>query len=122
MVFNNTNERKGTYKDIFIGTAYSFTPLILVMVPMTIISNYLTYDEGAFYYLILVTALVWSLALLFFSTMITHEYSLGATVGVTIFIIAGIGIALFIALLFVDIVLQLFAFIGEIYREFVFRL
>lgn len=113
---------KGTYKDIFIGTAYSFTPLILVMVPMTIISNYLTYDEGAFYYLILVTALVWSLALLFFSTMITHEYSLGATVGVTIFIIAGIGIALFIALLFVDIVLQLFAFIGEIYREFVFRL
>ncbi|MFY9564660.1 MAG: YIP1 family protein, partial [Limnochordia bacterium] len=67
-------------------------------------------------------ALVWSLLLLFFGTMVIHEYSLGATIGVTIFILAGIGITMFIALLFVDIVLQLFAFIGEVYREFSFRL
>ena len=113
---------KGTFKDITIATAYSFTPLILVMIPMTIVSNYITADEGAFYYLVLSIALVWSLLLLFFGTMVIHEYSLGATIGVTIFILAGIGITMFIALLFVDIVLQLFAFIGEVYREFSFRL
>lgn len=113
---------KGTFKDITIATAYSFTPLILVLIPMTIISNYLTADEGAFYYLVLSIALVWSLFLLFFGTMVIHEYSLGATIGVTIFILVGIGITMFIALLFVDIILQLFAFIGEVYREFSFRL
>lgn len=113
---------KGTFKDIFIATIYSFTPLILVLVPITIISNYLTLDEGAFYYLFLITALVWSLVLMFMGTMVIHEYSFVATLGVTILIIVGIGIALFIALLFADIVLQLFAFAGEIYREFVFRL
>ena len=113
---------KGSYKEILIATAYSFTPLILVLIPMTIISNYLTADEGAFYYLIMSIALVWSLMLLFFGTMVVHEYSLGATIGVTIFILVGMGITMFIALLFVDIVLQLFAFIGEVYREFAFRL
>ena len=108
---------KGTFKDILIATGYSFTPLILVLIPMTIVSNYLAADEGAFYYLVLSIALVWSLFLLFFSTMVTHEYSLGATIGVTLLILVGIGITMFIALLFVDIVLQLFAFIGEVYRE-----
>jgi tetratricopeptide (TPR) repeat protein len=113
---------KGTFKDILIATGYSFTPLILVLIPMTIVSNYLAADEGAFYYLVLSIALVWSLFLLFFSTMVTHEYSLGATIGVTLLILVGIGITMFIALLFVDIVLQLFAFIGEVYRELAFRL
>jgi len=113
---------KGSFKEILIATSYSFTPLILVLVPLTIISNYLTMDEGTFYYLVLSIALVWSLMLMFFGTMVTHEYSLPATIGVTILILVGVGITLFILLLFVDIVLQLFAFFGEVYREFVFRL
>lgn len=113
---------KGTFKDIFIATAYAFVPLILVLAPLTIASNYLTLDEGAFYYLIFAIAMVWSVALLFLGSMVIHDYSLGSAVGVTILIMVGIGITLFIALLFVDIVLQLFAFVGEVYREFVFRL
>ena len=38
---------KGTPRDIVVYTAYSLVPLILVNVPMTIISNFLTVEEGA---------------------------------------------------------------------------
>lgn len=113
---------KGNLKDIYIATAYSLTPIILILIPLTIASNFLTIEEGAFYYLFLTVSLVWSLGLAFFGTMSIHDYSLGGTVATCIFTLIGIGIALFVALVFADIVLQLFSFFGEVYTEFAFRL
>lgn len=113
---------KGSFKDIVIASAYALVPFILINVPLTFISNYLSADEGAFYYLFLAISLIWSIGLLFFGTMVIHDYSLPGTIFVTLLILVGIGIALFIVLLFLDIIFQLFGFIQEVYNEFVFRL
>ena len=43
-------EGKGTLKEIFITSSYALTPLILINLPVTILSNYLTLQEGSFYY------------------------------------------------------------------------
>jgi hypothetical protein len=54
--------------------------------------------------------------------MVTHDYSFGGNVFVILLTLAGIGIALFIGMLFIDIVLQLFGFFVEVYQELIFRL
>lgn len=113
---------KGSLRDIVIATAYALTPIVLVNLPATLLSNFLTIQEGAFYYFFFYLSLIWTIGLLFFGTMVTHDYSFGGTVFVVILTLAGIGIALFIGMLFVDIILQLFGFFVEVYQELIFRL
>lgn len=113
---------KGSLSDIVIATAYALTPIILVNLPATLFSNFLTVQEGAFYYFFFYLSLIWSMGLLFFGTMVTHDYSFGGNVFVILLTLAGIGIALFIGMLFIDIVLQLFGFFVEVYQELIFRL
>jgi len=113
---------KGTFKDIFIASTYSLVPLILVMLPLTLISNVMTLEERAFYLLFAIASAIWSALLLFIGTMVIHEYSAGQTFGVFVLITAGIVVALFLGFLFADMFLQFFGFFGEVYRELMFRL
>lgn len=94
---------KGTIKDIFIATSYALTPLPLIMIPSTIISNYLVLDEGPFLQLALVISLVWALALLFFGSATIHEYTMGKNIVISISTLIGMGIVIFVALLFISI-------------------
>lgn len=113
---------KGSIEQIYIASAYALVPLILVNVPLTAVSNFLTIEEGAFYTLLLTAGLAWAMLLLFIGTMVTHDYSAsrGAlTVALTVF---GMGIVLFISLLFVILANQLVSFITDIYMEVTFRM
>lgn len=112
---------KGTIRDIYIAGAYALTPIFLVNIPAIIISNYITIDEGTFYYLFLTLATAWALILLFLGTGVIHDYSLGKTVLTTIATIIGMGIVIFVSLLFVDVIDRIFRFFGEIYIEVSFR-
>ena len=85
-----------------IASAYALTPIILINIPLTIISNFLLLEEGAFYYFFFISV-IWAVALLFFGTMGDPDYDLPKTILVTILIIAGIGVALFIGLVFMGI-------------------
>jgi hypothetical protein len=113
---------KGGFKDIFIASCYSLVPIILIILPLTLISNVMTLDEKAFYWLFATVSIIWSVGLLFVSTMVIHEYSIGAAVAVFFLILVGVVVALFIGFLFADMLLQFIGFFGEVYREFVFRL
>ncbi len=115
-------EGKGSFKDIVIASAYALTPIILINIPLTIISNFLLLEEGAFFYFLFAVSVIWAVALLFFGTMVTHDYDLPKTILVTILIIAGIGVALFIGLVFMDMFNQFLGFIADIYAELSFRL
>ncbi len=115
-------EGKGSFKDIVIASAYALTPIILINIPLTLISNYLVLEEGAFYYFFFTVSIIWSLSLLFFGTMVTHDYDMPKTILVTILIIAGIVVALFIGLVFVDMFNQFLGFLADIYTELAFRI
>ncbi|MFW5985300.1 MAG: YIP1 family protein [Halanaerobiaceae bacterium] len=114
-------EGKGTLKEIFIATVYSFTPVVIFFLPLTVISNFLLIKEGTFYYFIFYLALIWSIVLLIMSTMVTHEYTLSKTLLTIISIVAGMGISLFLILLFFDQTAQVYEFARNIYTEIVFR-
>lgn len=115
-------EGKGTFRDVYIASAYALTPLVLINVPATVLSHFLTVQEGAFYYFLVITGVVWTGGLLFFGTMVTHDYDGRKTVLTSLAVIVGIVIVLFLGLLLFTLVDQLISFVRDIYTELVFRL
>lgn len=114
-------EGKGTFNDIIIASSYSLVPLIIIYIPTTILSHFMTLEEGSFYYLLVTGGLIWALILLFMSTMVTHEYTLTKTLFTIILIIMGIVSVLFLLLLFVSVINQLFVFLYRLYLELSLR-
>ena len=91
---------KGTFRDIYIATAYSLVPLILTVIPLTVLSNYITAEEGAFYYLLLSMGTLWAGIILFAGgVMTTHEYEFGKAFYTCIFTVAGMAFAMFLGFL-----------------------
>lgn len=115
-------EGKGKLKDIYIAGAYALSPLIFILIPITIISNFITIDEGTFFYLLLIIGVVWALSLLVIGTGVIHEYGFGKTLFTTAATIIGIGIVFFVALLFFNVTDRMIRFIQDIYIELAFRL
>lgn len=113
---------KGNFRDIFIASTYALFPLVLIVLPITLVSNVMTLNEAAYYWLFVAVAVIWSAGLLFCSTMVIHEYSTGQAAGVSVLIVIGIAVALFIVLLFADMFLQFIGFFRELYREYSLRL
>lgn len=113
---------KGTFKDIVIFSAYALIPLILTNIPATIISNYVTLEEGPFYYAFVVIGALWAGGLIFVGTMVTHDYDFGKTMLTIIMILAGIVFVLFIGILFFSLTSQVVNFIETIYMELLYRL
>lgn len=112
---------KGKMKDIYIAGAYSLTPMIFINIPITIISNFITVEEGTFYYLLLVVGVIWALSLLFLGTGVVHDYSFGKTIFTTLATIVGIGVVCFVGLLFFDVLDRMLRFGQDIYTELAFR-
>lgn len=115
-------EGKGSFKDIYIATAYGLFPIILINLPLIFVSRVITLEEGAFYYVINTIAVIWSGFLVFVGMLVTHEYELGKNVFTSILTGVGMGIVIFLALLFFNVLAQLYGFIDTLYTEISFRL
>ena len=77
---------KGTFCDVYIATAFALVPLILTIIPLTVMSNYITAEEGAFYYLLMSLGTAWAGVILFVgAVMTTHEYDFKKTVFTCVF-------------------------------------
>ena len=114
-------EGDGSFKDIYIYSCYSLLPLILILPPLILYSRLLTIDGIAFYTFFETTGYVWVGILLFFGTLVTHQFTLGKTFFSVIVILIGMGVIVFIGLLFFNIVQQIIEFIKEIFIEYNLR-
>ncbi|MFW6256631.1 MAG: YIP1 family protein [Bacillota bacterium] len=115
-------EGKGSFPEIYMTTAYSLIPITVINIPLTVVSNYLTWNEGTFYSFILLLSVSWAFILLFFGTLTIHEYSTTKMLLVTGFIILGIALTMFIGLLFFNLAEQVYGFFNDIYTEIVYRM
>lgn len=115
-------EGKGTFKDIYIASAYAFTPVIILNIPATIISNFLIAEEGVIITSFIAISLLWALFLLFFGTMTIHQYDGSKNILVSVLVIFGIAFTMFIGVLFFNLGEQVVRFVSEIYNEVFLRL
>lgn len=112
---------KGTLKDVYIASSYALIPFVIINLPLTLVSNFLIWEEAPLYYLVLVVSVVWSIMLLIFGTMVTHDYTLGKTAYTVVLILAGMLFCLFIGILFVSLLDRIYLFLNDLYAEYALR-
>lgn len=112
---------KGRMKDVYMGMCYSLTPYILIMNPVTIISNVVTKEEGAFLVYFNYLALAWAACLILISVMQIHDYSLGKAILAIAFSVVGMMIIVFLVMLFFSLVSDAVAFFVSIGKEIMLR-
>ena len=112
---------KGRMKDIIIAMGYALFPIVLIRLPLVLVSHVIILDEGAFYYIFGFIAYAWAAVLVFAGTMMTHEYTLGKTIITCVITVIGMGIILFIGLLFFNVISEILTFISTVYKELRFR-
>lgn len=113
---------EGSFKDIFIATCYALAPVVLVLIPTTILSNFLVSAELDILSVVNAFAFIWAGLLIFFGTMTTHDYSMGKNVLTTLGTIVGMVIIMFIAILFSTLLGKLVSFVTNIVTEIQFRM
>ncbi|MBE5835245.1 MAG: DUF1282 domain-containing protein [Butyrivibrio sp.] len=112
---------KGRMLDILIAVGYSLAPLVIIRLPLVLISHFITTNEGSFYTVFQTISILWSLLLLFLGTMITHQYTVKKTILTCLITLLGMGILMFIGLLFFNVIGRMMTFVVTIYKELRFR-
>ena len=112
---------EGSFKQIYITTCYSLTPLIIIYPIATVLSNVLLQDEASFVQMLLVVALGWTILLLFVGMLTIHNYAPGTNLLTCVLTVLGMLIILFMCVLFVALIQRMFVFFLNIYNEISFR-
>ena len=115
-------EGEGSFKDIFIATCYSLVPLPILLIPATIASNMVNANEQGIVSLLVALAFIWAGFLIFFGTMVTHDYSLGKNVIMIVCSIVGMAFIMFVALLFTTLLGKVVGFVTNIVTEIAYRM
>lgn len=113
---------KARLGQVYMATCYAMTPYPLIQFPLIILSNIVTVDEGAFYGVFSVLALVWAALLIVAAMMQIHEYSLSKTILFTVASIFAMLVIVFILLLFFSMISQGISYFISLGREILFRL
>ena len=96
--------------------------MVLVLVPVTIASNFVLSTEANILSVITTIAFVWTGMLVFFGMMVTHDYSMGKNVLTILGTILAMVVIMFIALLFSTLFGKLVSFVTNIVTEIQFRI
>ena len=113
---------KGRFKDIYIGMCYALVPYVLIQLPMILVSNMLTFEEGSFYSVLLNFSVIWCVFLVFVGLMEIHDYGPGKTFIFLNVTAVGACVILFLMLTFFSLLSDAAAYFISLYREIIFRL
>lgn len=114
-------EGEGKFREIVVATGYALLPMILVNLPLTFISRFMTSEETAFYWMLNSFAALWFLYLLFVGNMTIHQYTAAKAVFTLFLTVIAMGIIVFLGALALTISMDMYWFVYDVYRELIFR-
>ncbi len=114
-------EGKGTLKDIYMGTAYAMTPYVLIQLPLILLSNAVTEEEGAFYTYFGYFSIIWCGLLIVASVMMIHDFLLGKAFVSLLFSAVGMLVIVFLMVLFFSLISDGFSYFYSLYKEIIYR-
>ncbi len=108
---------KGRYRDIVMVFGYASLVLTLFRVPLTLLTHVAAQSE--IIYIRFLQGLAWALffLLLFFGTMMIHEYTLQKAVATACLTLVSMAVLIFIFIVFYNIFAQLYAFVLALFKE-----
>ena len=96
--------------------------MVMVMIPVTIASNFVIASETNILTLFTTFAFIWTGILIFFGMMVTHDYSIGKNILTTLGTLLGMIIIMFIAILFSTLLGKLVGLVTNIVTEIQYRM
>ncbi len=108
---------EGSFKDIYIATCYSLAPLPLFVIVSTILTNVMTTTEGSVVNLLITFGFIWAAILLFFGTLVTHDYSIGKNIITILGTIVAMLVIMFVVILFGSLVMKMVTFVVSLVKE-----
>lgn len=112
---------EGRLKDIAIIVGYSLLPMIITLIPATIISQVIAQNEEAFYYILVYLGTAYALLLMLIGIMTIHNYTLLKTLITVVLTFVAILIIIFCAMMISTLISQVVGFFESIYTELLFR-
>lgn len=113
---------EGSTRNIFIYSSYALVPYIAQSLINTLLSHILIRDEIVFIQAIEIIGILWSAILIFSAVKAVHQYTPVRTAVSILLTLVAMFIMLFLLILFMALVQQLWLFISAIFTEISYRL
>lgn len=113
---------EGTFRDIYIYSAYALVPYVLITIPVVFLSNYIVLEEATLLFAFSKFALIWSGFLFFIGTITVHQYTATKSFLIMLCIAVGMGVILFMGILFFVLIQQLINFVLSVIKELTLRI
>jgi len=113
---------KGRMFEIYMSVCYAFTPYVIINAVMILLSQFITFDEGAIYKVLASFAILWTGLLILAGMMMVHDYSLAKTLFSSLLTVVGMGVMVFIFVIFFGLISDAVSYFVSLYKEILFRL
>ncbi len=120
--FTTLMSGEGSMKDIFIALCYGLIPLIVLLIPSTLLSHIFSLDEQPFLIFFQSVAYLWMGFLVVFGSMVVQDYTFGKNLLTVILSLLGMVAIMFLAMLLFSLTGKMWGFIETIFQEIAYRL
>jgi len=112
---------KGRMGEIYMAVCYALTPSVIINAAMILLSQFITFEEGAVYWVLAGFAILWTGILIISAMMMVHDYSMAKTIASSFLTLIGMGVMVFIFVVFFSLVSDAVAYFVSLYKEILFR-
>lgn len=112
---------EGFFRDIFIGVMVAFAPILLFKLPLSIISNFLTFNEAYIFDLINIVLWVLSIFNVIYMIKAVHNYTLGELIVNIILTAVAVIVLVFLFLMVYILFMQFYQFVAGLIEEAILR-
>jgi hypothetical protein len=112
---------EGKLKEIIMANCYAMTPIILLFIPATLLSNILADGEAPFYVMIMNVAVFCFVLYAYVGMVTVHNFSAGKALATLVLTVLALLIIAFLMGLLLTLWQQLFTFVYSLYTEIIFR-
>lgn len=101
---------------------YALTPITLMNIPITVLSQVFVAEEAAFISFLNAIAVIWTVFLLLAGNVSVHEYTMVKSIVTLLLTVAGMAVIAVLAILAGNLVQQVWIWAVSIIEELAFRL
>ncbi len=113
---------EGWFHEILVSNCYCVMPHVITIIPLALVSNVLTSDEGTFLTIITSIVFVWMVLLMFIANTTIHQYSFLKSIWSMILTLFGVLVLMMLGVLIGSLFMEIWSFVKSVYDELILRI